>query len=230
MTDASPDPIDHATHPAVALPAEASDPGRVAPPPLPVPTVSGRGAPASLRVVVGVAAALVVASVVLRVVMRVIDLPASAGAHVVPVGVAVAGGVLAVRWARRGVRRQLADGVAAKVAEFGGGLYGSVAFATLLYLEAMDLVGDVAAAGSLGGFVGGLSFAWLMEQMMESIGFFVTAIMWPWYWLSALGPAAAAIVAGAVWAIHGVTGGAWAWWTDRRGPWRPRVAAAEEIP
>jgi hypothetical protein len=227
MSEGIHDSIDGTVHPAVALPPEAAS---LAAPPAVEPLARRRGVPGRLLGVVWVAVALVVASVVVRVVMRVVDLPASAGAHVVPVGIAVVGGVLAVRWVRRGVRRQLADGVAAKVAEFGGGLYGSVAFATLLYLEALDLAGDVAAAGSLGGFLGQLSFGWLIEQMMESIGFFVTAIMWPWYWLSEFGPATAGIVAGAVWAVSGAAGALRRPFAARREARRRGVAAAEEIP
>jgi hypothetical protein len=166
---------------------------------------------------------------VLVVLLDTVRLPAAAARSVIPVAIAVAAGVAAVRWLRRGVRTQLRQGVAAKVAGFGGGLYGAVAAATWVYLEAADLVGDVASAGSLPRFLSGLSPGWLLQQAMESVRFAVQAMLWPWFWLSALGPLTAALIAGAVWALDGAARGfaprLGAGWRGERG-----VASAEETP
>ncbi len=97
------------------------------------------------------------------------------------------------------MRNELRSQAAAKVAEFGGGVYGAVAMATWLQLEASDLVGDVAAAGSVGEFVGSLSLGWLISQGVESVKFAFQAGLWPWHWFSTfgmqavLGAAAAAV-------------------------------------
>lgn len=234
MTELPTDPIGRPAHPAATLPESPAAVARVGGPSPPLEAdvevpegVTGSEASPSVWVIVP---ALVVASVVLRVLIRVLDLPASAGEHVVPIGIALAGGYVAVRWVRRGVRRQVAEGVSSKVAEFGGGIYGGVAFATLLYLEALDLIGDVAAAGSLGGFLGQLSFGWLLGQLLESVGFFVTAITWPWFWFSELGPATAGLVAGGVWAVNGVAPRLWKWISRRRAGRADGVAASEQIP
>lgn len=51
-------------------------------------------------------------------------------------------------------------------------------------------------------------------------------MMWPWYWFSEMGPAVAGMVAGGVWALHGVAPKLWERWTARRSG----VDVAEENP
>lgn len=200
------------------MPDDPQTPAAVVPPappphPMAAPFVAfGKGAAGMGIFVAG--------GVVLTVLLNTVTLPAFVGAHAVALAIAAFGGVAAIRWVRSGVRQQLKASAAAKVAEFGGGLYGALAFATLLYLEVVDLAGDVASAGSLGTFFRGMDFGWLMGQLMESIGFAIKAGMWPWFWFSEMGPMAA-LVAGGVWALHGILPKLW----------RPRaVAGAEETP
>lgn len=144
-------PVSPAVDPSVAQPVPAS---RVAALRLAVPVVAAIAAMGA-----GVAAAMATGT-----------LPAVVRTHGIALAIAVGGGFVAIRWIRGGVRRRIREGAAAKVAEFGGGIYGAIAFATLLYLEAMDLAGDVAGVGSLGAFLGSLSFDWLISQAVESVG------------------------------------------------------------
>jgi hypothetical protein len=102
-----------------------------------------------------------------------------------------------VRWMRAGVRRELRSRTAAKVAEFGGGVYGAMALATLLWLEGSDLVADVTAHASFGAFVDSLSLGWVIQQGMQSIGFAIRAGLWPWHWLSDYGMPAVVLAAAA---------------------------------
>jgi hypothetical protein len=117
--------------------------------------------------------------------------------HWVPLFLLASGCLAALRWKRIGVRRQLRSRAAARVAEFGGGVYGAMAMATLLWLEGTDLVADVAAAGSPGAFVRSLDLGWLMSQLFESIGFAIGAGLWPWHWFSDYGMTAVVMAAGA---------------------------------
>lgn len=114
-------------------------------------------------------------------------IPGVVVSHWVPLALLASGCMAAWRWKRAGVRRELRNQASAKIAEFGGGVYGSVAMATLLYLEGTDLVADVASAGSLSKFIGSLDVGWLMSQLMESIGFAIKAGLWPWHWFSDYG-------------------------------------------
>jgi hypothetical protein len=181
---------------------------------------------------VGGMAAVVAGGVVVTVVLNTVTIPAAWSPRLVPLAIAVIGGMTALRWVRRAAKGELRAGAAAKVAEFGGGIYGSLAFATFLYLEAMDLVGDIAAAGSLWAFLSSLSVGWLIAQMVESVKFAVQAMMWPWYWFSELGAKNAAFIAGGVWALDGLRrglAGPVARWRERRAG-RGGVAASEETP
>ena len=136
-------------------------------------------------------AGVIGAAVAGTVALNVVEVPGVMASHWVPVLLLATALMAAVRWKRVGVRRQLRSRVAARISEFGGGVYGALAVATLLQLEAADLVGDVASAGSLAEFAGALDMGWLMGQMMESVGFAIRAAMWPWHWLGTYGFVAA---------------------------------------
>lgn len=123
--------------------------------------------------------------------------PALVASHWVPMFLLASGCMAAMRWKRAGVRNTLRSRVASKVAEFGGGVYGAAAMATWLQLEGADLVGEVAAAGSLVSWVQSLSLGWLISQAVESIGFAVRAGLWPWHWFSGYGMQAVLLAAGA---------------------------------
>jgi hypothetical protein len=166
--------------------------------------------------------------IALIVAVNTVTLPAWVAAHAFPLAIGTAGCVVAARWWRSGVRRQLRTSAGAKVAEFGGGVYGALAFATLLYLEALDMVGDVAEAGSLGAFFGSMGFGWVIQQAIESIGFAIQAALWPMYWLSVLGFRTVVLTAATLWALdfarrRGHLARLATWWRERRGG----VAAAE---
>lgn len=116
--------------------------------------------------------------------------------HWVPLVLLASGCMAAFRWKRAGVRNELRSRAAAKVAQFGGGVYGAMAMATLLWLEAADLLADVRAAGSPVAFIRSLDLGWLISQLMESIGFAIRAGMWPWHWFSDYGMRTVLIAAG----------------------------------
>ncbi|HYR10356.1 MAG TPA: hypothetical protein VEQ60_21455 [Longimicrobium sp.] len=135
------------------------------------------------------------------VVLNVAEVPGILSSHWVPVLLLATAFTAAVRWKRTGVRRQLRNRAAAGIQEYGGGVYGAMAMATLLQLEAADLVDDVASAGSLAEFVGALDVGWLMGQMMESVGFAIRAGLWPWHWFSEYGMSAVLVAAGAAFGL-----------------------------
>ncbi len=116
--------------------------------------------------------------------------------NLVPVLLLASGCMAAVRWMRAGVRNELRGRAAGKLAAFGGGVYGAMAMATLLWLEGTDLAADLAGAGSPGAFVRSLDLGWLISQAMESVGFAIRAGLWPWTWFGGYGvPVACAAVA-----------------------------------
>lgn len=159
------------------LPERSTTPVSVAPAAVPV----SRWKPAA---VVGVAVAGTVA-------LNVADVPGVLSSHWVPVLLLATAFIAALRWKRTGVRSALRSRAAATVAEYGGGVYGAIAMATLLQLEAADLVRDVADTGSLREFIASLDVGWLVSQLMESIGFAIRAGMWPWHWFGMYGFVAA---------------------------------------
>lgn len=128
--------------------------------------------------------------------LNVLHVPGVVASHWVPMFLLATGCMAAVRWRRAGVRNELRSRASAKIAEFGGGVYGAIAMATWLQLEACDFVGDVVAAGSLGGFVGSLSLGWLISQAVESLKFAIQAGLWPWHWFSSYGMQTVLIAAG----------------------------------
>jgi hypothetical protein len=124
-------------------------------------------------------------------------IPGVVVSHWVPLLLVASGCMAALRIRRAGVRRALSSRASAKIAEFGGGVYGAMAMATLVQLETADLIGDVAGAGSLSRFIGSLDMEWAIAQLMESIGFAISAAMWPWHWFSGYGINAVLLALGA---------------------------------
>jgi hypothetical protein len=144
------------------------------------------------------------------------SVPGFAVAYAVPLVLAVSVLAVAIRWYRRGVRREAGRALARKAGEFGGGVYGTVAMATFFYLEAADLWGEAVAAGSIPAFVGSLSLGWLIAQAVESVGFMISAMVWPFYWFPQLGVKTAVMVAAGIWAFDGVLKGGMRWLATRR--------------
>ena len=68
----------------------------------------------------------------------------------------------------------------------GGGYYGFVATITFLYLEGVNLFGDVAALPRLQLNIGGL-ISWLVQNLVQGVLTAMWAAIWPVAWISHLG-------------------------------------------
>ena len=70
-----------------------------------------------------------------------------------------------------------------KWAKFGGGFYGIVAFLTYIVVEITDALAAVANIGGLGEFLRQLDVGVLIDAFIESLTNFITAMIWPAYWM-----------------------------------------------
>jgi hypothetical protein len=68
----------------------------------------------------------------------------------------------------------------------GGGFYGFVAVLTFLYLEALDLAGDVAGLGGIRIDVGWV-IGFLVENLVDAVMNGVRSAIWPLAWLERFG-------------------------------------------
>jgi len=68
----------------------------------------------------------------------------------------------------------------------GGGFYGFVAMITFLWLEAVNLVGDVAGLSQVGLDVGGL-ISWFVQTTVQGLLTVLWAAIWPVAWINHLG-------------------------------------------
>ena len=68
----------------------------------------------------------------------------------------------------------------------GGGFYGFVAMLTFLYLEAVNLLGDVAALPHFRPTIGGV-ISWLVQNMVAALLNFLWSVIWPVAWISRFG-------------------------------------------
>ena len=68
----------------------------------------------------------------------------------------------------------------------GGGFYGFVAMVTFLCLEAMNLVGDLAALRTLQLSIGSL-IGWLVQNFVQGLMAALWAAIWPVAWISRVG-------------------------------------------
>jgi hypothetical protein len=85
------------------------------------------------------------------------------------------------RWLRGGgarMRGSLSD----RVRAFGGGTYGTMTLATLLYLEGQGLYGEWVRAHGLLDFLEGRSVEWLVGFGGDSFRNALWAGLWPLYW------------------------------------------------
>ncbi|HEU0299545.1 MAG TPA: hypothetical protein VFR37_08830 [Longimicrobium sp.] len=163
--------------PAPPVPVAPPAPAALAPPVAPAAEAGPRWQPAAVAGVAFGGAA----------VLNLGWIPGVVVSHWVPLFLLASGCMAALRIRRAGVRRELRSHAAAKIAQFGGGVYGAMAAATLVQLETADLVDDVASAGSLSKFIALVDVDWMMAQLMESIGFAVSAATWPWHWFGTYG-------------------------------------------
>lgn len=69
----------------------------------------------------------------------------------------------------------------------GGGFYGFVATLMFLYLETLDLAGDVASLPAQASLDLGFMISWLVENFVELILNGVRAAIWPVEWITRFG-------------------------------------------
>ena len=70
-----------------------------------------------------------------------------------------------------------------KLAKFGGGFYGIVAFLTYIVVEITEALAAVANIGGLAEFLRQLDVGVLVDALIESLTNFITAMIWPAYWM-----------------------------------------------
>jgi hypothetical protein len=138
--------------------------------------------------------------------------------HLVPAFLLTSFALAAFRWLRRGVREEARSRLTARIAAYGGGLYGTAALATWAYLEGMDLYAEVVAAGSTTAWVAALTPGWLVHQLMESLVFGVMAALWPFYWFLDHGIGTALAIGVAVGALDALAPAGARWLARRRDP------------
>ncbi len=80
----------------------------------------------------------------------------------------------------------------------GGGFYGFAAALTFVYLEVVDLVGDVAGLGAVQLNLG-FAIGWLVQNAVDALINVVRSTLWPIAWIDhfGLGLPSAALLAGA---------------------------------
>lgn len=75
----------------------------------------------------------------------------------------------------------------------GGGYYGFVAMLTFLYLEAVDILGDIASLRHLQLGIGGI-ISWLVQDAVQALMNVIRAAIWPVEWISRFGVGITSIV------------------------------------
>ncbi|HEU0052482.1 MAG TPA: hypothetical protein VFQ39_04860 [Longimicrobium sp.] len=123
-----------------------------------------------------------------------------------------------VRWVRGG-RKYARSRVVEGIEQWGGGGYGTVAFATWLFLELLTLQRDWASADGVAGFVERNALQWLLGFSGDTIKNAVWAGMWPVYWFTRHGLVPVLVAGGLAWAVNAVA---------ERWPVPPAAARAEE--
>jgi len=75
------------------------------------------------------------------------------------------------------------DLIQKKWAKFGGGFYGIVAFFTWLVVELREIADMIMNIGGLWEFIKHLDFGVIIQMFIAAITNFVTAMVWPVYWM-----------------------------------------------
>lgn len=70
-----------------------------------------------------------------------------------------------------------------KWAKFGGGFYGIVAFFTYIVIEAAEILTMIVEFGGFWDFLKQLNFGVIVNIFIEAITNFITAMVWPLYWM-----------------------------------------------
>jgi hypothetical protein len=68
-------------------------------------------------------------------------------------------------------------------ARFGGGFYGIVAFFTYLVVEVTEIATMVMDFGGFTDFLKNLNFSLIINILIEGLTNFITAMIWPLYWM-----------------------------------------------
>jgi len=71
-----------------------------------------------------------------------------------------------------------------KWARFGGGFYGIVAFFTYIVIEVLDIISVISDFGGFIGFLRQLNLNVIISMLVEALTNFISAMVWPFYWLS----------------------------------------------
>ena len=71
-----------------------------------------------------------------------------------------------------------------KWAEFGGGFYGIVAFFTYLVVEIKEIITMISSFGGFVSFLKQLDPGVIIDMFVEALTNFITAMIWPAYWMS----------------------------------------------
>lgn len=68
-------------------------------------------------------------------------------------------------------------------ARFGGGFYGIVAFFTYIVVEVLEIITMISNFGGIIDFIKQLNFNVIVQIFVQAIMNFVTAMVWPFYWM-----------------------------------------------
>ena len=68
-------------------------------------------------------------------------------------------------------------------AKFGGGFYGIVAFFTYIVVEMLEIITMISNFGGFIDFIKQLDFNVIVQMFVQAVMNFVTAMMWPFYWM-----------------------------------------------
>jgi len=68
-------------------------------------------------------------------------------------------------------------------AKFGGGFYGIVAFFTYIVVEVLEIITTISNFGGFIDFIKQLNFDVIVQMFVQAIMNFVTAMVWPVYWM-----------------------------------------------
>jgi hypothetical protein len=70
-----------------------------------------------------------------------------------------------------------------KWAKFGGGFYGIVAFFTYIVVEVLEIINMVKGFGGFFDFIKQLDFGVIIHIFVEALTNFISAMIWPVYWM-----------------------------------------------
>jgi len=70
-----------------------------------------------------------------------------------------------------------------KWAKFGGGFYGIVAFFTYIVVEVLEIISTISNFGGFFDFLKQLNFNVLVQMFVQALMNFITAMVWPAYWI-----------------------------------------------